>query len=204
MKKSKQIFSIPNILGYIRIILIPVFMYLYFTSETTMDYYVVTIIVGLSSLTDFFDGQIARRFNQITELGKFIDPLADKLTLAALIICFLSRYPLMWIAFGIYVVKELFMAFAGLIVLNIKGRKLDGAKWYGKVCTALMYFVMFFLMLFPMMDIRIVNTLIMICIVAMVITLVLYVPVFVKMWKTEDAQVNEERSEDVLPEHETV
>lgn len=186
MTKSKEIFSVPNILGYIRIILIPVFMYLYFNAETSKDYYIVSIVVGLSSLSDFFDGQIARRFNQVTELGKFIDPLADKLTLGALIICFLSRYSLMWIAFVVYLVKELFMGLASVATLKHNGRKLDGAKWYGKVCTAFMYFILFLLLLLPMMEIKIVNTLIAICILLMIVTLILYIPVFINMWKLDN------------------
>lgn len=103
---KKEIFSIPNIMGYFRIILIPVFMHLYFIAETTRDYYIAAIVVAISSLTDFFDGLVARKFNMITDLGKFVDPLADKLTHGALIICFLSRYPLMWLLLLVFIIKE--------------------------------------------------------------------------------------------------
>ena len=75
----REIFSIPNLMGYFRILLIPLFSWMYCTADSTGDYYAAAVVVGISGLTDMFDGKIARRFNMITELGKFIDPLADKL-----------------------------------------------------------------------------------------------------------------------------
>ena len=88
---KREIFSIPNLMGYFRILLIPLFSWLYCTADSTGDYYAAAAVVGVSGLTDMFDGKIARRFNMITELGKFIDPLADKLTQAALLICLAVR-----------------------------------------------------------------------------------------------------------------
>lgn len=183
MYSRKEIFSIPNILGYFRILLIPVFMTLYFKAQEPKDYFVAAVVVGISSLSDMFDGLIARKFNMITELGKFIDPLADKLTQGALIVCFVARYPLMWLLVGIYIVKEGFMAVMGLVMLRHNGRKLDGAKWFGKVSTALLYVTMFIFLLVPTMDIRLVNGLIGISAFAMVFTLIAYIPVFVEMYK---------------------
>lgn len=183
MYSRKEIFSIPNILGYFRILLIPVFMTLYFKAQEPKDYFVAAVVVGISSLSDMFDGLIARKFNMITELGKFIDPLADKLTQGALIVCFVARYSLMWLLVGIYIVKEGFMAVMGLVMLRHNGRKLDGAKWFGKVSTALLYVTMFIFLLVPTMDIRIVNGLIGLSAFAMVFTLIAYIPVFLEMYK---------------------
>lgn len=183
MYSRKEIFSIPNILGYFRILLIPVFMTLYFKAQEPKDYFVAAVVVGISSLSDMFDGLIARKFNMITELGKFIDPLADKLTQGALIVCFVARYPLMWLLVGIYIVKEGFMAVMGLVMLRHNGRKLDGAKWFGKVSTALLYVTMFIFLLVPTMDIRLVNGLIGLSAFAMVFTLIAYIPVFLEMYK---------------------
>lgn len=183
MYTRKEIFSIPNILGYFRILLIPVFMILYFRSETTKDYYCAAVVVGVSSLSDMFDGLIARKFNMITELGKFIDPFADKLTQGALIVCFLNRYDLMWLLLGIYVIKEGFMAAMGIVVLRRNGQKLDGAKWFGKVSTAMLYIVMFLLLILPGMSMTAANVLIIICAAAMLLTLAGYIPVFVNLYK---------------------
>ena len=74
---TKERFSIPNLMGYFRLLLIPVFCYLYLAKEA---YHWAAGVVLLSSLTDLFDGMIARKFNMITNLGKALDPIADKLT----------------------------------------------------------------------------------------------------------------------------
>ena len=191
MKSDKriEIFSIPNILGYFRIMLIPFFMYTFLNAKTVSDYYAPAAIVGVSSITDMFDGLIARKFNMVTELGKLIDPLADKLTQGALIICFVVRYQYMRYLLALYVLKEGFMLVAGLVLLHHNGRKLNGAKWFGKVSTALVYLVMFILFLnpifFPDMSEKVIDGLILLCGFAMAATLVLYVPVFEKLYREE-------------------
>ncbi|MEA4893836.1 MAG: CDP-alcohol phosphatidyltransferase family protein [Oscillospiraceae bacterium] len=181
-----EIFSIPNMLGYFRILLIPFFVYSYLNAETVSDYYAPAVIVGVSSVTDMFDGLIARRFNMVTELGKLIDPLADKLTQGALIICLIVRYHYMRYLLALYIIKEGFMLVAGLVMLRHNGKKLNGAKWFGKVSTALVYIVMFILFLspvfFPDVSENAVNALILLCGFAMAATLALYVPVFVRLY----------------------
>ena len=183
MYSKKEIFSIPNIMGYVRILLIPVFMYIYITASSARDYYLAAGIVLLSTFSDLFDGLIARKFNMITELGKFIDPLADKLSHAAMMLCLLTRYKLMWLFFAVFVVKEGFMAVMGLIMLRRGGKKLDGAMWFGKVCTAVLFLSMFALFLLPSMEPGIVNIIIYACSGVMLVTLILYIPVFAKMYK---------------------
>ena len=71
------------------------------------------LVVLLSSLTDLFDGKIARRFHMVTELGKALDPIADKLTHAALAICLATRYPMMWALIALMLVKEGYMGLWG-------------------------------------------------------------------------------------------
>ena len=185
MFNRKDVFTIPNILGYFRILLIPCFVYKYMTATSLSDYYAAAILVGVSSITDMFDGLIARKYNMITELGKLLDPLADKLTQCALLICLL-RYKFMYYLLALFVVKESFMAIMGLVMLKHNGKKLNGAKWFGKVSTALVYVVMFILFLKPIffsqMQEQTVNLLILTCGVAMLATLVLYIPVFSKMY----------------------
>ena len=99
---SKQLFSIPNILGYFRIILIPIIMWNYFHAQTDSDYYFVALLVVISGLTDALDGQIARRFHMVTPLGKALDPIADKLTQGALAVCLMTKYPLMIVLFALF------------------------------------------------------------------------------------------------------
>lgn len=178
---KRELWTIPNILGYIRLLLIPVFAVLYLHG----CYGGAAVALGISILSDFFDGMIARKLNQITELGKFLDPVADKLTQATIVVCLAIRYPILWGIFGIEVLKEGFMLVAGAVLLQKKGRKLDGAKWFGKVSTAVMDFTLFFLLIWPHMPEAVRTGLILFCGGCMLITLALYVPEFVRMWRTK-------------------
>ena len=183
MYTRREIFSIPNFIGYVRILLIHVSMYFYISADTLSYYYTASAIVLVSTFSDLFDGMIARKFNMVTELGKLIDPLADKLSHGAMMICLLTRYQAVWLLLGIFVLKEGFMAIMGLVMLRHNGRKLDGAMWFGKVCTAVLFLTMFALFLIPEMSTVYVNYLIWLCAAVMLITLILYIPVFVKMYK---------------------
>ena len=181
----REIFSIPNLMGYFRILLIPLFSWMYCTADSTGDYYAAAVVVGVSGLTDMFDGKIARRFHMITELGKFIDPLADKLTQAALLICLAVRYPLMRAVLVLFVIKEGFMAVMGALLLP-RGKKLDGAMWFGKVCTAVLYAVLFLLLLLPGIGTTAANVLIGICGAFLLFSFLMYIPVFRRMWKESE------------------
>lgn len=182
MKKptKKELFTIPNLMSYFRILLIPVFCYLYLTAQTRADYLWAAAVVLVSSLTDLFDGMIARKFNQVTELGKALDPVADKLSHAALAICLAVRYPLMWALIALMAVKEGYMAWMGLKFLK-KGRMLDGAMWFGKVCTAVLFVGLLVLFVVPDMPSAVVNGLIVVMMFFMLVALCSYVPVFRSM-----------------------
>ena len=167
---------------------------MYCTADSTGDYYAAAVVVGISGLTDMFDGKIARRFNMITELGKFIDPLADKLTQAALLICLAVRYPLMRAVLVLFVIKEGFMVVMGALLLP-RGKKLDGAMWFGKVCTAVLYAVLFLLLLLPGIGIAAADVLIAVCGVFLLFSFLMYIPVFRRMWKeSREIPENSERN----------
>lgn len=185
MKKinKKELLSIPNCMGYFRILLIPIFCIAYMRANTLRDYYIAAGILLISTITDFLDGQIARRLNMITEFGKFLDPVADKMTHAAIAFCLMFRYHNMRYLFVLMVIKEGFMAVMGLI--NLKhGTKLDGAKWFGKVCTASLFIILMALVFLPDLAVDKVNFLILIEMIIMFITLVLYIPEFYKLKQT--------------------
>ena len=76
--KKKDLYTIPNIMSYIRLVLVPVFVTMYLRAETTSEYIGAASVVLVSTLTDFLDGFIARSLHQVTELGKLLDPVADK------------------------------------------------------------------------------------------------------------------------------
>ena len=194
----KDAFTIPNILSYVRILLIPLFIWLFLTAlwgpdELSYYYYIAAGIVLLSGLTDMLDGKIARHFNQITELGKLLDPVADKLTQGAVIFCLALKFPLMWVTFGLLVVKELFMGIVGLVNLKRFGKKLDGALWFGKVCTTLFYVVVSALLLIPDIWSELANGLIAFCGVVILITFVLYARVLIR----PNAEQNSDKIADV-------
>ncbi|MFR8549343.1 MAG: CDP-alcohol phosphatidyltransferase family protein [Lachnospiraceae bacterium] len=180
--KKEEIWSIPNCMCYFRILLIPVFCIVYLNAESMKDYYLAAGIVLVSTITDLFDGKVARKFNMVTELGKFIDPLADKLTHAAIALCLCARYKRMVWLVALMAVKEGFMAVMGLVNLR-RGKKLDGAKWYGKVCTATLFVILGVLVLIPEISPVIADGLILGEMVVMAVVLVLYAFEFREMAK---------------------
>lgn len=126
--------TIPNILTLIRIVLIGPFV----VKFLQQDYIAAVIIIVISGLTDCFDGIIARKFDMITELGKLLDPLADKMTLMAVAACLCTVFPVIIPLMIILTVKDLLML-VGASVLIKKGIKPPAAKWYGKIGTLLFY-----------------------------------------------------------------
>lgn len=184
-KLKKEIFSIPNMLSYFRILLIPVFVILFFNSGESVGYHIASAAVLIvSGLTDMLDGKIARKFNQITELGKIIDPIADKLTQCAVMICLAMHYKLLWFFIGILVIKEITMAVLAFLFMK-KGRKLKGAHWYGKVSTTVFYLVIITLLAVPVkyMPFEMSTVLILISGTFMIFAFLMYIRVYVSMWR---------------------
>ncbi|MBQ4424461.1 MAG: CDP-alcohol phosphatidyltransferase family protein [Lachnospiraceae bacterium] len=154
-----QIFTIPNIMSFFRLLLIPVFVWCYvFRKDMTWS----LIILIVSGITDLFDGLIARRFHMISDLGKMLDPVADKLTAAALLICLIVKYPVMWVAFGALVIKEFSDGILGLMVIKRTGR-VYGSSWHGKVTTVVMYVVVGLLILWVDIPDKLATALILLC-----------------------------------------
>ena len=185
---KKDLFTVPNLICYLRILLIPVFCWLYVTADTGAEYMAAGFIVLFSSFTDLFDGMIARKFHQVTDLGKILDPVADKLTHGAMAICLLTRYPLMWLLLGIMAVKEGYMAFMGMKYLR-KGKMMDGAMWYGQVCTACLFGGMVLLFFDYHMKPFLVNLLICGLSFLMMVTLLFYVKFYRDMKKNEHVPI---------------
>ena len=157
MKNWKQdILNIPNLLSLFRLVLIPVYVYIYLNAKTPADYYLAGAILAFSCLTDMIDGKIARHFNMITPLGKLLDPIADKITQLVLTICLSLKYPVMRPVLVLFLTKELFQFFAALIHYR-KGKALDGAIMAGKICTTVLFSSFILLVLIPQMDSTTVN-----------------------------------------------
>ncbi|MCU9613512.1 CDP-alcohol phosphatidyltransferase family protein [Caldibacillus lycopersici] len=180
---SKEIFTIPNCLSLLRILLIPIFVYVYINATESTDYLVATIIFFIAAISDFLDGKLARKFNLITELGKVLDPVADKLQQAAIAFCLLFRYEFLWMLITLFVVKELFMGINGVILLR-RGKKLNGAMWFGKLSTAVFYVAMLSLIAFPEIDTTIAIILSIITAIFLALSFILYIPIFINMYRS--------------------
>lgn len=153
---KKDIFTIPNLLSIFRLILIPIYIFIYINSRSAADYYLAAGILAVSCLTDLIDGKIARHFNMISNLGKILDPLADKATQFTLIICLSLKYPVLWYLVGLFVVKESFQLIAGLINLR-RSKMLKGALISGKVCTTILFISLIVMVMIPGLDTKTVN-----------------------------------------------
>ena len=133
-----RILTVPNLLSAFRLSLIGLIVWLYVEKE---NYTAAAVVFLLSGLTDAVDGFIARRFHQVSNLGKALDPLADKLTQLAVGLCLLQRWPLFRFLCMEMAVKEIAVALAHLSAIRSSGQ-VNSADWHGKVTTALMSFTM--------------------------------------------------------------
>ncbi len=137
--------TIPNWLSFIRIALIPVFAVLFVQGHQL----VAVIVMICAALTDLFDGKIARKFNQVSNLGKILDPIADKLSQMAIVIVLLYTYwenPIKYLFF-FCIVKEVLMLLGGALLLS-KGMRPTAAEIWGKVATNVFYIAMIIILAF--------------------------------------------------------
>lgn len=148
---KKDLFTIPNFLSLFRLVLIPVYIVIYLNADSAEDYYISAAILAVSCLTDLIDGKIARHFNMISNTGRILDPLADKATQFALMVCLTIRYPLLWILATLFVIKESFQLIAGLLILR-KGKILSGALLAGKISTTVLFISLILMIMLPNMS----------------------------------------------------
>lgn len=145
---KKEICTIPNMLSIFRLILIPVYIYIYLNATTASHYAIAAGILAISCLTDLIDGKIARKFNMITQVGKLLDPIADKFTQLALIVCLSVSFPSLKALLILFLIKESFQLFATMFNYK-RGKALDGALMSGKVCTTVLFLCLIIMVLYP-------------------------------------------------------
>lgn len=120
----------------VRVLLIPVFIVFMYLSECcgAVMHYIALVVFAIASLTDLVDGKIARRYNQVTDLGKFLDPLADKVLVisAMVMLCEWGYFP----AWAVMIVLAREFAVSGLRMIAASKGKVIAAGWSGKVKTA--------------------------------------------------------------------
>lgn len=185
MFTKKEILSIPNILCYFRILLVPVFLYVYFHAETGKEHFLSTGILILSSLSDFLDGYIARKYNMITELGKLIDPVADKLTQFVVACTLMYTYPSYALLVLIIVLKDGMLLFVGWYIFKKKDKHLAQAEMPGKIATAVFFVVSIILVAFHIPGTMLANTMIYVTLVLMIAAMIHYGQGLYHLYKDE-------------------
>lgn len=135
---AKKIITLPNILSLFRLMLIPLFCVVYVRHN---NYELAAVILFVSGLSDVVDGFVARRFNMVSDVGKVLDPIADKLTQLAVLGCLISRFRRMIVPCVLLGAKELATGVAGLIAVKKTGI-VCSAEWHGKLTTLLLYTMM--------------------------------------------------------------
>ena len=194
MKNKENLFNIPNCLCFFRILLIPVFLYVYFKSEYEYHYVIAALVLVLSGLSDFFDGFIARKYDMVTDFGKLIDPIADKLTQFTIAVTLLFNYPLAWIVLIIIVLKDGMLGIVGLYLYDY-GLKIKGASWWGKIATAYFYVVVIILIGLHIPDTIVSSIMIITSSALMLLSFVLYGKELSYMIKEKDKLLKEKKKE---------
>lgn len=182
--RDGKIWTIPNAMSLFRLLLVPVIIWSYVVRKDTTA---TILLLGVSALTDVMDGRIARRFDMVSDLGKALDPVADKLTQVSIVLCLAFTRPLLWFLLGICVVREPCMGILGYITIR-KTNQVPSAKWYGKVSTVVLYSTALALLLFPEIPQWLYHTLTGVCIFCVSAALLLYARYYFGVWKQADKQ----------------
>ena len=193
--KSKNVFTIPNVLSLIRILLVPVIVWVYFDKSIANHYLIALVLVFLSAITDVLDGIIARKFNLITDLGKILDPIADKLTQFVVVFCLACDYPLMIVVAVIIFAKEILMLIGAVLFVK-QGNETPYARWWGKLTTVVLYTTMLLFILSSFLDAALPDwvsvTAISLCIACLVFSFLNYAMVFIEAKKAKaNSQTND-------------
>ena len=183
---KKSILTIPNAMSLLRLLLIPLYLWLYCVKD---QYIWALAVLIVSGITDMLDGFVARHFHQESDIGKLLDPIADKLTQAALIISLAGRYPQIWLLFALFAVKELIVAFTALAVL-VKTDTMNSAKWFGKLSTFVLEVSMAILIVFPVLPAAFVNALFIITGTILLFAGVSYTVLYIRMIRDHKHQSN--------------
>ena len=147
--------NLPNKLTFLRIVLIPfVMLFIMMGVERPLFMYIAFALFVIACLTDFLDGYIARKYNLVTNLGKFMDPIADKLLIICTLICFVQIggcmvYDHVWWVLALIVAREI--AITGFRTIAAERGVVIAANMYGKLKTnAQMFWTIFLILYMPL------------------------------------------------------
>ena len=179
--------QIPNILSSLRIAMIPFFVWQMLTGNMLA----AGLILLASGITDTLDGQLARHFGWVSDLGKILDPFADKLTQTAVSVCFIIRFPELWIFFAVLIFKDAIMVLLGGY-LTKGGVKIEGAKWAGKVATVVFYVVMISIVLFQSIPEWFIIAMLALAVICALVAGLSYIPEFLRYMEQRKKNAAEE------------
>ncbi|MCF0120069.1 MAG: CDP-alcohol phosphatidyltransferase family protein [Oscillospiraceae bacterium] len=169
--------NIPNILSAIRIALVPVFIGVYFACHETSTLYAAAIY-ALATFTDFLDGYIARKYNLITNLGRVLDPLGDKLMTIAVLSCItIDKIIPVWMVL-VVLVKELLMLSGGIVIHKVGKVEMPPSNYIGKSSTVVFFVVCITLMIFRSIPEGIATTMVLVALALMLMALGSYIMTF--------------------------
>ncbi len=186
----QSVCTLPNLLSLFRLLMIPWILWLY---TKKAEYRLAALMIVVSGITDIADGFIARKFHMVSDLGKILDPAADKLTQLAIIVCLTSQYHRMRILAGLFVLREITMILLGLHTIK-QTDTINSSKWYGKAATVCIYITMMLLILIPDIPMRAADLLIGACIAMILFSLLMYLRFYQKYLKQNRRRTNYEKA----------
>ena len=133
-----MIWNVSNVLTLVRIVLVPVFAVLFYLPVPEVNWIIAALFLA-AALTDWLDGYLARYFNQVSKLGAFLDPVADKLMVVVALVLLLSYFPYWWFALPVasIIVRELVVSALREWMAEIGQRSAVKVSSYGKIKTVL-------------------------------------------------------------------
>lgn len=128
--------NLANKLTMFRVIIVPFFVFFMSAEFVPLRFLWALILFALASITDMFDGKVARKYNMVTDFGKFLDPLADKILVAAALICFAELgWTSAWVVFVI-LAREFIVSGIRLVAASSEKKVVIPANIWGKLKTA--------------------------------------------------------------------
>lgn len=183
-KYQHKIITIPNIISFIRILVIPFGIYFYCFAD---KHVIAFLILAFACLSDMVDGYIARHFNMISDFGKGLDAIADKLMQFSMLICAATKYSLIIVLVTLLFIKEIVSGIYCLRCINLTG-KINSADMVGKISTFCLDVTVLIVLLFKKVPIFVVAILTIICALSMIVSYYWYVSLFRNTIKEEKAK----------------
>lgn len=177
---KNKILTIPNLLSLLRLVMIPLLVWLYVSQQ---KYEWTAFVLLLSGLTDIVDGQIARRCNMVSDFGKFLDPIADKLTQLAMLACLMTRIPMLKIPLALLVFKEVISGLMGVFAARKTG-VVFSSEWHGKATTVLLYLTITVHLLWINIPMYVTSGLTTLCTMMMLVSGILYLIRIIRLFRS--------------------